>query len=195
MAAAFRMATARTIPAAWRPARSTAFRPELINELRFGFNHLNSHRFGLNTNENLSQHTFSGSSFCRWSNLGGLPSLTFGNGDQAIGSATFLPAIEQQYSYVIGDNLNWTRGRHAMNSAANCALRSSRFSSLPPPAALGLRQRFHRQSRRLLAPVETLLPPFLLGIPDSGGSPALTMWLSPPDLCHYALDDFKVTRD
>ena len=40
------------------------FRPNLVNEFRFGFNHLNSHRFNLNYNTNVSnQLGFPGCSF------------------------------------------------------------------------------------------------------------------------------------
>ena len=111
-----------------------SFRTNLINELRFGFNFLNSHRYSINSNENLSaQYGFQGIPFSAGSNLGGLPSLTFGNGDQAIGSATFLPAKEKQYSYVISDNLSWIRGRHAAKFGGE--VRFEEFTILEPAAA------------------------------------------------------------
>src|SRR5208337_5431769 len=46
------------------------FRSDLVNELRFGFNYLNSHRYSINSSENLSQqYGFQGVPF--GSNLGG----------------------------------------------------------------------------------------------------------------------------
>ena len=91
------------------------FRNNLINEFRFGFNHLNSHRFNLYSNENVSQDIpggipFPGVPFEAGQNIGGLPSLSFGDGTATIGASEYLPAIEHQHSYVFTDNLSWTRG-------------------------------------------------------------------------------------
>ncbi len=109
------------------------FRSNLVNEFRFGFNHLNSHRFNLNYNVNESQELgFPGVPF--GPNIGGLPSIGFSDGTQGIGSSGYLPSIEKQNSYVFGDNLIWNHGRHAVkNSAApNCA--SEQFTIYQPAA-------------------------------------------------------------
>ena len=53
------------------------FRNNLINEFRFGFNHLNSHRYNLNYNVNVAQQLpppFPGVPFDAGQNIGGLPS-------------------------------------------------------------------------------------------------------------------------
>jgi len=171
------------------------FRPELINELRFGFNHLSSHRFGLNSNENLSQqYNFQGVPF--GPNLGGLPSLSFSNGDQAIGSAQFLPAIEKQSSYVIGDNLNWTRGRHAMKFGTE--LRFEQFTLLEPAAGRGYwgfgNDFTDNPGTLTVGTGGDAFATFLLGIPDSGGITSVNnVDYRRQIYAIYALDDFKVT--
>jgi hypothetical protein len=93
-------------------SESHTFRNNLINEFRFGFNHLDSHRYNLNYNVNIAQQLgFPGVPY--GPELGGLPSIGFSDGTAAIGSSGYLPAIESQHSYVFTDNLNWVRGRHA----------------------------------------------------------------------------------
>jgi Carboxypeptidase regulatory-like domain/TonB dependent receptor len=172
-----------------------AFRPELINELRFGFNHLSSYRFGLNSNENLSQqYNFQGVPF--GPNLGGLPSISFGNGDQTIGSAQYLPAIEKQYSYVIGDNLNWTRGRHAMKVGGE--LRFEQFTLLEPAAGRGYwtfgNDFTDNPGTLTVGTGGDAFATFLLGIPDTGGITSVNnVDYRRQIYAIYALDDFKVT--
>jgi hypothetical protein len=172
-----------------------AFRPELINELRFGFNHLSSHRFGLNSNENLSQqYNFQGVPF--GPNLGGLPSLSFSNGDQAIGSAQFLPAIENQSSYVIGDNLSWARGRHALKFGTE--LRFEQFTLLEPAAGRGYwgfgNDFTDNPGTLTVGTGGDAFATFLLGIPDSGGITGVNnVDYRRQIYAIYALDDFKVT--
>src|SRR5664279_1571780 len=80
-----------------------AFKNNLINEFRFGFNYLNSHRLNLNYDVNVSQELaipFPGVPFEAGQDIGGLPSIGFSDGTTAIGSSGFLPAIEKQHSYV-----------------------------------------------------------------------------------------------
>jgi hypothetical protein len=116
------------------------FRNNLINEFRFGFNHLSSHRFNLYSNENVSQEIpggipFPGVPFEAGQNIGGLPSLSFGDGTATIGASEYLPAIEHQHSYVFTDNLSWTHGRHAAKFGTE--LRFEEFTILEPAAARG----------------------------------------------------------
>ncbi len=169
------------------------FRSDLINELRFGFNYLNSHRYSINSNENLSQqYGFQGVPF--GANLGGLPSITFGNGDQSIGSATFLPANEKQHSYVIGDNLSWTRGRHAAKFGAEA--RFEEFTLLEPAAARGS-WNFGYDFTDNPGALNTGGDPFasfLLGIPDGGTITGINnVVYRRQTYAFYALDDFKIT--
>ena len=172
-----------------------SFRPNLINELRFGFNFLNSHRYNINSNENLSaQYGFQGIPFSPGSNLGGLPSLTFGNGDQAIGSATYLPAKEKQYSYVISDNLSWIRGRHAIKFGGE--VRFEEFTILEPAAGRGTLNfgNDFTDNPGEIATGGDAFATFLLGIPDSGSITAVNNVIyRRQTYALYALDDFKVT--
>src|SRR6266404_3630258 len=110
------------------------FRNNLINEFRFGYNHLNSHRFNLNYNVDVSKQLgFPGVPF--GPNIGGLPSIGFSDGTTAIGSSGFLPSIEKQHSYVFTDNLSWTHGRHAAKFGAE--LRFEQFTIFQPASPRG----------------------------------------------------------
>ena len=113
-----------------------SFSNNLINEVRFGFNHLTSHRYNLNYNINVAQKLnppFPGVPF--GPNLGGLPSISFSDGTTGIGSSGYQPALEHQHSYVFNENLSWVRGRHAMKFGTE--LRFEQFTILEPAAARG----------------------------------------------------------
>ncbi|MGB6384110.1 MAG: TonB-dependent receptor [Terriglobales bacterium] len=173
------------------------FRNNLINEFRFGFNYLNSHRYNLNYNVNVSANLpvpFPGVPF--GPNIGGLPSIGFGDGTAAIGSSGFLPAIEKQHSYVFTDNLSWTRGRHALKFGGE--LRFEQFTILEPAAARGTMSFGSDFSDNPAGPGQgdgESIATFLLGIPDGGTITSVT-----PNIDYrrqiyavYALDDFKVS--
>jgi hypothetical protein len=179
-----------------------SFRNNLINEFRFGFNHLNSHRYNLFYNENVSQNLpggipFPGVPFTPGENIGGLPSLSFGDGTAAIGASGYQPAVEKQNSYVFTDNLSWTRGRHAVKLGAE--LRFEQFTILEPAAARGSMDfggGFLINDN--LADPGTggeAFASFMQGISDGGSITSVT-----PNIDYrrqiyaiYALDDFKVT--
>ena len=88
------------------------FSATLINEFRFGYNRINAHRLQSNANTDESR------------NLGmlgepvepkfrGHPSICFVD-VACVGSSDFLPSIEKQNSFVLGDNVTWIRGRHSL---------------------------------------------------------------------------------
>jgi hypothetical protein len=177
-----------------------SFRNNLINEFRFGFNHLNSHRYNLYSEVNVAQQLsipFPGVPFEAGQNIGGLPALSFGDGIAAIGASEFLPALEKQHSYVFTDNLSWTHGRHAAKFGAE--LRFEQFTILEPAAARGAMD-FGGNfviNDNLAAPSTggEAFASFLQGISDGGSITSLT-----PNVDYrrqiyavYALDDFKVT--
>jgi hypothetical protein len=179
-----------------------SFRNNLINEFRFGFNHLNSHRYNLYYNENVSQQIpggipFPGVPFQAGENIGGLPSLSFGDGTTNIGASEYLPALEHQHSYVFTDNLSWTRGRHAAKFGGG--LRFAQFTILEPAAARGAMD-FGSDfviNDNPAAPGTggEAFASFLQGISDGGEITSVT-----PNIIYnrqiyavYALDDFKVT--
>jgi hypothetical protein len=175
------------------------FRNNLINEFRFGFNHLNSHRLNLNYNVNVSQNLpipFPGVPFVAGEDIGGLPSIGFTDGTTAIGSSGFLPAIEHQHSYVFTDNLSWTRGRHAAKFGGE--LRFEQFTILEPASPRGTMSFGSDFTDNPAGPGQgdgESIATFLLGIPDGGTITSVT-----PNIVYnrqiyavYALDDFKVT--
>src|SRR5208282_2272245 len=153
------------------------FRNNLVNELRFGFNHLNSHRYNLYSNVDVSQQLaipFPGVPFEPGQNIGGLPSISFGDGTATIGASEYLPAVESQHSYVFTDNLSWTRGRHSARFGGEL-----RFNdNLASPGSGG-----------------EAFATFMQGISDEGSITSVN-----PNIIYnrqiysvYALDDFKVT--
>jgi len=177
-----------------------SFRNNLINEFRFGFNHLNSHRYNLFYNQNVSQNLpipFPGVPFESGENIGGLPSLSFGDGTATIGASEYQPAVEHQHSYVFTDNLSWTRGRHALKFGTE--LRFEQFTILEPAAARGSMD-FGGGFLINDNPADPgsggeAFASFLQGISDGGSITSVT-----PNIIYnrqiyavYALDDFKVT--
>ncbi|MFZ0478756.1 MAG: TonB-dependent receptor [Terriglobales bacterium] len=175
------------------------FRNNLINEFRFGFNYLNSHRYNLNYNENVSGELpvpFPGVPYQAGEDIGGLPSIGFSDGTTAIGSSGFLPAIEKQHSYVLTDNLSWTRGRHAAKFGGE--LRFEQFTLLEPASPRGTLSFGSDFTDNPAGPGQgdgEAIATFLLGIPDGGTITSVT-----PNVVYnrqiyaaYALDDFKVS--
>ncbi len=179
-----------------------SFRNNLINEFRFGFNHLDSHRYNLYSNVNVSQQIpggieFPGVPFEAGENIGGLPSITFGDGTTNIGASEFLPAVERQNSYVFTDNLSWTHGRHAAKFGAE--LRFEQFTLLEPAAPRGYMDFggnfVINDNPGAPGTGGEAFASFLQGISDGGSITSVT-----PNVDYrrqiyavYALDDFKVT--
>jgi hypothetical protein len=169
------------------------FRNNLINEFRFGFNHLNSHRYNLNYNVDIAQQlNFPGVPY--GPDLGGLPSIGFSDGTAAIGSSGYLPAIEKQHSYVFTDNLSWTRGRHSTKFGAE--LRFEQFTIFEPAAARGSMSFGSDFTDNPASPGSggESIATFLLGIPDGGEITGLNnIDYRRQIYALYALDDFKMT--
>lgn len=170
-----------------------SFRPNLINELRFGFNHLYSHRLNLDSNVDVAQQlNFPGVPF--GPNLGGLPSISFSNGDQTIGASEYQPAIEKQYSYVVGDNLIWSKGRHSIKFGGE--LRFEEFTILEPAAPRGALSFGNDFTDNPAAPGTggDAFATFLLGVPDGGQINGVNNIVYKRQIyAGYALDDFKIT--
>ena len=170
-----------------------SFRNNLINEFRFGFNHLNSHRLNLNYNVNVAQELgFPGVPF--GPDIGGLPSLSFADGTTAIGSSGYLPSIEKQHSYVFTDNLSWARGRHALKFGAE--LRFEQFTIFQPASPRGDMSFGSDFTDNPASPGSggEAFATFLLGIPDGGDITSLhNVDYRRQIYAVYALDDIKVT--
>jgi hypothetical protein len=110
------------------------FTSNVANEFRLGYNRINSHRFQLNANTNVSADLdFPGVPF--GPNLGGLPQISINDGTATIGSSGFLPAIEKQNSYVLSDNFTWIHGRHSAKFGTE--IRREQFTLFEPSSARG----------------------------------------------------------
>jgi hypothetical protein len=170
-----------------------SFNSNLINEVRFGFNRLNSHRFNLNYNVNESQILgFPGVPF--GPDIGGLPSLSFSDGTAAIGSSGYQPSIEKQHSYVFTDNLSWAHGRHAAKFGTE--LRFEQFTIYQPAAPRGTMSFGSDFTDNPASPGSggEAIATFLLGIPDGGSITNLhNVVYNRQIYAVYALDDFKLT--
>ena len=169
------------------------FSSNLINEFRFGYNRINSHRLQLNANTNISaQLDFPGVPF--GPNLGGLPQISINDGTATIGSAGFLPAIESQNSYVFTDNLTWIHGRHSAKFGTE--IRNEQFTLFEPSAARGTMNFASDFTDNPASPNSggEAFATFLLGIPD-GGTITNTHNVDYHRQIYsvYAQDDFRMT--
>jgi len=111
------------------------FKPTLINEFRFGYNHINSHRLPPYAYTNVSgQLGLIGVPY--QPGIGGLPSISFTtDGLSSIGSSDFLPSIEKQNSYVFTDNVTWVRGKNSLKFGTE--IRSEEFTIFQPSSPRG----------------------------------------------------------
>lgn len=106
----------------------------LLNEFRFGYNRINSHRYQFNSDKDISgQVGFPGVPFT--SINGGLPSITYSDGSLGIGSPTFLPSVEKQNTFVFTDNMTLVRGTHSLKIGTE--LRFEQFTIFQPAASRG----------------------------------------------------------
>jgi outer membrane receptor protein involved in Fe transport len=86
------------------------FSTKKINEIRLGYNRVNTSRFQQNYNKDISGEVgFPGVPFTPTDNNGGLPQLTF-NDSSTLGSPTYLPAIELQNTYTLSDTFTLITG-------------------------------------------------------------------------------------
>ena len=109
------------------------FKPQLINEFRLGYNRINSHRFQLNANTDVSGILgFPGVPFSP--GIGGLPQLTFSD-VATLGSPTFLPSKELQNSYTVSENLTWVKDRHTWKYGTE--IRREEFTIFQPASPRG----------------------------------------------------------
>ena len=148
------------------------FSPTLVNEFRVGYNRINSHRFQLNFNQNVSaQLGFPGVPFTPIN--GGLPSITFGDGTVGIGSSGFLPSVEKQNSFVFTENLTWIHGRHSWKFGTE--VRIEQFTIFQPAASRGSMSFGNEFTDNPAAPTTggSSFATFLLGISDGGSITSL----------------------
>ena len=141
------------------------FSSSMVNELRFGYNRINSHRFQLNYDTNVAAELgFPGVPF--GPNNGGLPNITIDDGTATIGSSGFLPSIEKQNAYVIDENLTKVHGRNSIKFGTE--LRFIEFTIFQPAASRGTMDFASDLTDNAAAPTTggEAFATFLLGITD-----------------------------
>ncbi|HLK34619.1 MAG TPA: TonB-dependent receptor, partial [Terriglobales bacterium] len=171
------------------------FRPTLVNEFRFGYNRINSHRFQFNYNTNVSAELgFPGVPF--GPENGGLPQLTFGDGSApTLGSPTFLPSVELQNTYVLSDNLTWVKGRHTVKFGTE--LRREEFTIFQPAQSRGYEDFGTTLTDNPANPGTggLGLASFLVGLSDGGAINNLhNVDYHRPIYAFYTQDDWRVTQ-
>jgi Carboxypeptidase regulatory-like domain/TonB dependent receptor len=169
------------------------FNPTTVNELRFGYNRINAHRFQLNFNTNVaSQLGFPGVPF--GPDNGGLPSISINDGTAAIGSSGFLPSIEKQNAFVLDENLTKIYGRHSLKFGTE--LRFVQFTIFQPAASRGTMSFGSDFTDNAGAPTTggEAYATFLLGVPDGGSlTNEHNVDYHRRDFSWFAEDDFRVT--
>jgi hypothetical protein len=169
------------------------FSPNLINEFRLGYNRINTHRFQLNYDTNISgQLGFPGVPF--GPNIGGLPQISINDGTATLGSTGFLPAIEKQNSYILTENLTLVHGRHSAKFGTE--IRHEEFTLFEPSAPRGTLNFGSDFTDNPASPTTggEAYATFLLGIPDAGQITNLhTVDYRRPVYAFYAEDDFRAT--
>jgi hypothetical protein len=170
------------------------FSPNLLNEFRFGYNRINSHRVEPNADSNVAaQAGLLGVPYTP--GFGGLPSICFAD-YQCIGTNDYLPAIEKQNSFVLNENITWIRGRHSMKFGTE--LRREQFTILEDSAPRGDMTFSPDFSSNPGAPAGSApgddIASFFLGVPDG----ADIVNIHGPDyrrniLAFFGQDDFRVS--
>jgi Carboxypeptidase regulatory-like domain/TonB dependent receptor-like, beta-barrel len=175
-------------------SESHLFRDSLVNEFRLGYNRINSHRYQLNFNTNVSgQVGFPGVPFTPIN--GGLPQLSFGDGSvPTLGSPTFLPSVEIQNTYVLSDNLTWVKGKHTLKFGTE--IRREEFTIFQPASPrgnLGFGTSFTDNPANP-GTGGSGLASFLLGLTDGGSINNLhNVDYFRPLYSFYTQDDWKLT--
>jgi hypothetical protein len=170
-----------------------AFSATTVNELRLGYNRINAHRFQLNANTNVAaQLGFPGVPF--GPDNGGLPNITIDDGTATIGSSGFLPSIEKQNAYVLGENLTKVFGRHALKIGTE--LRYIEFTISQPAASRGTMDFASEFTDNAAAPTTggEAFGSFLLGITDAATiTNQHDVDYRRGDYSWFAQDDFRAT--
>ena len=92
-----------------------------MNEVRLGYNRVNTSRFQQNYHTDVSGEVgFPGVPFSPGDNNGGLPQLTF-NDASTLGSPTYLPAIELQNTYTLSDTFTLILGNETLKFGGEIA--------------------------------------------------------------------------
>jgi Carboxypeptidase regulatory-like domain/TonB dependent receptor len=172
------------------------FRSNLTNELRLGYNRVNSQRQQLNADKTSEALLNFPGGFPGIPNVpgnGGLPQLTFNDINQ-IGSPTFLPSHEVQNTYGVSENLTWVHGNHSFKFGTD--IRSEEFTIFQPAAPRGTLDFGPGLTDNPAAPFSggSGFASFLVGLSDSGSINNLhNIDYHHQVYAFYGQDDWKVT--
>jgi hypothetical protein len=93
------------------------FQPTLVNEFRFGFNHIDAHRYPWGYQQDLSAEL--GIPGVPYGPLnGGLPEFDY-SGYTGVGDHSDLPTVETQRTFEVSDTMTWVKGRHTVKFGAD----------------------------------------------------------------------------
>jgi Carboxypeptidase regulatory-like domain/TonB dependent receptor len=182
----------RSVAISW----SHIFSGNTINELRLGYNRINSHRLQLNSDTDVAaQLGFPGVPYEPGTNNGGLPTMTIDDGTATIGSSGFLPSVEKQNAYVIAENLTKVYGRHSMKFGTE--LRFIEFTILQPAQSRGSLDYASGFTDNPGAPTTggEAYATFLLGLTDGASITNIhNVDYHRENYAFFAQDDFRVTQ-
>jgi len=168
------------------------FSPHVVNEFRFGYNRINSHRFQFNSDRNVSGEL--GIPGVPFSPLnGGMPEFDFSDVD-GIGDPTFLPSLEIQNTYTLTDTLTWVRGRHSVKFGGE--VRREEFTIFQPASPRGQLNfdNIFTDNAGAQGTGGSGFASWLVGIPDGGYITNLhNVDYHRPDYSFFLQDDYAVS--
>ncbi len=169
------------------------FNPHVVNEFRFGYNRVNSHRYQFNFDKDVSKALgIPGVPFAPLN--GGMPEFDFSDNGNGLGDPTFLPSLEIQNTFSYSDNLTWIRGNHSTKFGTE--IKSEEFTIFQPASPRGQLGFYNVFTDNPAAPGTggDGFAQFLAGLPDGGYITNLhNVDYVRPVYSFYGLDDYKVT--
>jgi Carboxypeptidase regulatory-like domain/TonB dependent receptor-like, beta-barrel len=174
-------------------SESHIFSPRLVNEFRFGYNRINSHRYQFNSGTDVSASLgIPGVPFVPLN--GGMPEFDFSDVD-GIGDPTYLPSLEIQNTFSYADNLTWVRDKHTLKFGTE--IRSEEFTILQPASPRGQLNFDPIFTDNAASPGSggSGYASFLLGLPDGGNITNIhNVDYVRPVYAFYAQDDYRLTN-
>jgi hypothetical protein len=167
------------------------FSPTVLNEFRFGYNRINSHRYPWGYQQDLSAD-IPGVPY--GPDNGGWPEFNF-SGFTGFGDHSDLPTIEKQNIFEFSDSLTWVHNRHTVKFGTDL-LPGDEFTIMQPGGARGCWSFDSQFTDNAAAPGTggSAVASFLLGLPDGAEATTLkTIYYVRNILGFYAQDDWRAT--
>jgi hypothetical protein len=165
------------------------FAPNLVNELRFGYNRLRQPRIQEDTNIAFNQQFGIQSFYGTAPNTGGLPSTTVTN-YAALGGGTNPPQDRADNTYQLVDTVIWNRGRHNWKLGTDLSAFGSNFYYLN-----NSRGSFTFSNTSSGPTTAYALADLLLGLPASTSNNPIApkIYFRTRSAAVYAQDDYKAS--